>query len=233
MRRGGVALRPLRRAHTELDEAKAALAEVGLRIAAEKRALADLRANREAQLRSSSQVATAGQRLALSLTASQEIHRRLVRLTSSSDAIAALSATTGVSSPGATAASSPSSLRKAGAPPKAASDVKLTIGEFVSLLGAYADVPTDDANALFAAACTAAPVGQAPADAAEMMFLLFDVSQLGLRREDGLPGRPLVRLEEKVELREEPRVLQRPALVDEALLVGRHFRWFLTLLLEF
>ena len=80
-----------------------------MRIAAEKRR-SRTSAHREAQLRLS-QVATAGQRLALSLTASQEIHRRLVRLTSS-DAIAALSATTGVSSPGATAASSPSSLRR-------------------------------------------------------------------------------------------------------------------------
>ena len=151
----------LRRAHTELDEAKAALAEVGLRIAAEKRALADLRANREAQLRSSSQVATAGQRLALSLTASQEIHRRLVRLTSSSDAIAALSATTGVSSPGATAASSPSSLRKAGAPPKAAS-VRFGGAERV---GSFSDAaPPADARLGWAFGSAGASFYAAPAD---------------------------------------------------------------------
>ena len=155
----------LRRAHTELDEAKAALAEVGLRIAAEKRALADLRANREAQLRSSSQVATAGQRLALSLTASQEIHRRLVRLTSSSDALAALSATTGVSSPGATAASSPSSLRKAGAPPKAAS-VRFGGAERV---GSFSDAaPPADARLGWAFGSAGASFYAAPADDAAL-----------------------------------------------------------------
>jgi len=155
----------LRRAHAELDEAKAALAEVGLRIAAEKRALADLRANREAQLRSSSQVATAGQRLALSLTASQEIHRRLVRLTSSSDAIAALSATTGVSSPGATAASSPSSLRKAGAPPKAAS-VRFGGAERV---GSFSDAaPPADARLGWAFGSAGASFYAAPADDAAL-----------------------------------------------------------------
>ena len=154
----------LRRAHAELDEAKAALAEVGLRIAAEKRALADLRAHREAQLRSSSQVATAGQRLALSLTASQEIHRRLVRLTSSSDAIAALSATTGVSSPGATAASSPSSLRKAGAPPKAAS-VRFGGAERV---GPSDAAPPADARLGWAFGSAGASFYAAPADDAAL-----------------------------------------------------------------